>query len=92
MRFSGDIHTANTGNKLDIEGSLIPVQGLNKIVSKIPIVGHIITGSQDGVLVADFKVRGDYDDPDVSVNPLSVVTPGLLKDIFGAITGKKKKK
>lgn len=91
MRFSGDIHTENTGNKLDIQGSLIPVQGLNKLVSNIPIVGHIITGSQDGVLVADFKVRGDYDKPDVSVNPLSVVTPGLIKDIFGAITGKKKK-
>jgi hypothetical protein len=91
MRFSGDIHTANTGNKLDIEGSLIPVQGLNKIVSNIPIVGDVLTGSQDGLMVADFKIRGKYHDPDITVNPLSVVTPGLLKDVFGVITGKKKK-
>lgn len=88
MRFSGDILTST--NNLNIKGSLIPVQGLNKVVSKLPIVGNILTGSQDGLVVADFKIKGTYDKPDIKVNPLSAVTPGLVKDIFGVFSGDKK--
>ena len=25
---------------------------------------------------------GDIDDPDISINPLSIFTPGILRDLF----------
>lgn len=85
LRFKG---RANTENKrLDIKGQLIPAEGVNSLFSKIPLVGGILTGSQEGLLVADFSIDGTTDDPGVFVNPLSVVTPGIVKDFFNVITG-----
>jgi hypothetical protein len=85
LRYEGklDYETEN----MSFNGRLIPAEGVNKIFGKIPLVGKILTGSQEGLLVADFSVKGTFDDPDVSVNPLSVVTPGIIKDFFGAIVG-----
>lgn len=70
-----------------LKGQLVPVSGINSFINSIPLVGDILTGSQKGVLVADFALKGDAADPDVQVNPLSVVTPGLVKDFFRTLTG-----
>lgn len=83
LRFDGKIDLKS--NTLDAKGSIIPVEGLNKMVGSIPLVGKLLTGSQDALVAADFTVKGKTEDPQVFVNPLSVVTPGLVKDIFGAI-------
>jgi len=85
LRFEGSLGVKT--DNLYVKGQLIPVSTMNKFISNIPIVGKILTGSQEGLFVADFKIKGNTANPDVSVNPLSVVTPGLLKDFFGAITG-----
>jgi hypothetical protein len=69
-------------DKVNLDGSLVPAVGVNKFINNIPLVGGLLTGSQDGVLVADFKIKGLSANPEVSANPLSLVTPGLLKDIF----------
>ena len=89
MRFRGDANFKE--DYMNVKGQLIPAEGVNKVVGKIPLVGRLLTGSQEGLIVADFSVKGNYDDPKVTVNPLSVVTPGLLKDFFGVITGGDKK-
>jgi hypothetical protein len=73
---------------LDIDGNLAPAIPFNRLVSKIPLLGTILTGSQDGVVVADFSLKGSSDAPDISVHPLSVLTPGLLKDVFNGMGGK----
>lgn len=73
--------------ELDIKGQLIPISRLNKLVSKIPLVGKIITGSQDGLLVADFTAKGDVKNPEISSNPFSFITPGILKDVWGIVVG-----
>jgi hypothetical protein len=83
LRFDGRINHAD--DTIEAKGSLIPVEGLNKMVGAIPLVGRLLTGSQDALVAADFTVRGKMTDPQVSVNPLSAITPGLVKDIFGAI-------
>ncbi|MFZ2587171.1 MAG: DUF3971 domain-containing protein [Alphaproteobacteria bacterium] len=67
---------------MDMYGSLTPAIPMNRIVSKIPLLGTLLTGSQDGLVVADFKMKGNASDPKIDVRPLSVLTPGLLKDIF----------
>ena len=73
----------NLDGQINLDGRLIPAVAFNRTISKIPLVGDILAGSQEGVVVADFKIKGLSQNPKVEVKPLSVVTPGLLKDIFG---------
>ncbi|MBI1308735.1 MAG: hypothetical protein GC129_02605 [Proteobacteria bacterium] len=72
--------------QMDLDGRLAPAIPLNRLVSKIPLIGTILTGSQEGVVVADFKLKGTTADPQINVRPLSVLTPGLLKDIWRGLT------
>lgn len=73
-------------NELNIDGQLAPALPLNRLVAKIPLLGRLLTGSQDALVVADFKLKGPTDNPDVHVRPLSVITPGLLKDVWRGMT------
>lgn len=85
IRLDGDYYRDR--GELDFDGRLAPAIPLNRLVSKIPLVGTLLTGSQDGVLVADFKLKGKSSDPDINVRPLSVLTPGLVKDFWRGLTG-----
>lgn len=76
-----------SGQQMNIDGKLVPGIPLNRLVGKIPVLGTLLTGSQDGVVVADFKVKGSTSEPQVNVRPLSVITPGLLKDFWRGVTG-----
>jgi hypothetical protein len=35
------------------------------------------------VFAASYTVRGPLDNPEISVNPLSALTPGFLRGLFG---------
>ena len=68
---------------LKLNGNVIPVYILNSLIGKIPILGNILSGGEDkGFLAATYEVTGGYDDPKVSVNPLSMLTPGFLRELF----------
>ena len=71
-------------SKLNFKGIYIPSMfGINKFVSGIPIVGSLISGGKDSALIgANFSITGDTKKPDISFNPLSVLTPGFLRNIF----------
>lgn len=85
LRLKGKL--TKVDEQLDVKGQLMPVSRVNKLIAKIPIVGDVITGSQKGLLVADFTAKGSLDDPDVSTNPFSLITPGILKDVWGVVVG-----
>ena len=80
LRFNGSYGRLNS--QLNIQGNLAPAIPFNRLVSKVPLIGTILTGSQDGVVVADFRLKGPISAPEINVLPLSVLTPGLLKDLF----------
>lgn len=68
---------------LSLKGNVIPVYLLNSLIGKIPILGSILSGGEDkGFLAATYEVTGEYDNPKVSVNPLSILTPGFLRELF----------
>ncbi|MEC9290970.1 MAG: AsmA-like C-terminal domain-containing protein [Pseudomonadota bacterium] len=85
LRALASVHVKE--NVLAARGQMIPAEGLNKAVSNIPLIGTILTGSQEGVSVANFSIIGSMKDPSVSVNPLSLLTPGLVKDFFSGLMG-----
>tara|TARA_Y100000294_G_scaffold170548_1_gene182988 strand:+ start:1474 stop:4506 length:3033 start_codon:yes stop_codon:yes gene_type:complete len=83
IRLRGKVNTVS--HKLNLEGQLIPAEGINSFIAQIPLLGDLLTGSQSGLLVADFKIKGSVENPKVSANPLSFVLPGIVKDFFGTL-------
>lgn len=68
---------------LDIAGTVIPLSGVNKAISDIPLIGSILTGgSAGGLFAATYTMSGPSKDPKVVVNPLSVLTPGIFRKIL----------
>jgi hypothetical protein len=67
----------------EIEGTAVPAYAINRIIGAIPLIGTIITGGQnEGIVAADFRITGPLDQPDVRVNPLSALAPGILRRIL----------
>ena len=62
-------------NRLDMQGVVSPVYFLNGI-------GQIFSRGKDGLFGFNFRLSGAGDDPKVSVNPLSILTPGAFREIF----------
>lgn len=62
---------------------------VNSLLSSIPLVGEILTGGS-GLIAATYTMKGPSKDPQVSVNPLSILTPGFLRKILfeGGFEGK----
>ncbi len=69
---------------LAINGTVVPSYTINNVLGKVPLLGDILTGGGEGVFAATYKVKGTDKEPDVSVNPLSILTPGFLRNIFSA--------
>lgn len=84
----GAVDTNTT--KLDLKGVVVPAYALNSILGKIPIIGALIGGEGEGLIAFNYWIGGAYDKPDVGVNPLSGLTPGFLRGIFGAFEGNDK--
>lgn len=69
--------------RVNLEGTYIPLQGVNALVCGFPILGQIAAGMNcEGVFGLKFFVTGSNKTPEVSVNPFSLVTPGIFRDIF----------
>jgi hypothetical protein len=57
---------------------------VNALLGKIPVIGHLFTAEKGGGLFAvRAKITGKLTNPNVSVNPLSALTPGVFRDVFG---------
>ncbi|MFP3920906.1 MAG: AsmA-like C-terminal region-containing protein [Dichotomicrobium sp.] len=70
-------------DRVKLSGTYVPLYGLNAAISSVPIIGDLLTGrSGEGIFGMTFAVRGDIDNPEVLVNPVSAVAPGFLRQIF----------
>jgi hypothetical protein len=68
---------------VNLGGTYVPLYGLNSALGAIPILGGIFVGREgEGVVGITFAIQGKLDDPNVLVNPVSVVAPGIFRQIF----------
>lgn len=67
---------------LNLKGVLVPAYAVNSIIGNIPVIGAIAGGKGEGLISFNYRVTGSYNDPQVSVNPFSGLTPGFLRRIF----------
>jgi hypothetical protein len=67
----------------DLRGNIIPAYTLNTALGRIPLIGGLLVGGKgEGVFGIAYRVSGMLADPAVSVNPLTSVTPTLLRTWF----------
>ena len=70
-------------NIIDVNGLVSPVYIINGVVKAIPLIGKVFGGEKgEGVFGVSYKVQGNSSNPRVSVNPLSIFTPGAFRKIF----------
>jgi len=73
------------GNRvLDLKGTVVPAYAINALLGKIPLIGGLFTGSEKGggLFAATYTMKGQGENVDISINPLSALAPGALRDIF----------
>jgi hypothetical protein len=75
-------------NQVDLSGSFVPAYTVNTMLTKIPLVGVLLSGGEnDGVFGLSYRVHGSMSGPTLTVNPLSAIAPGILRRMLGAIDG-----
>jgi hypothetical protein len=68
---------------VNLGGTYVPLYGLNSALGAIPVLGGLLVGRQgEGVVGITFAIQGPLNDPNVLVNPMSVVAPGIFRQIF----------
>lgn len=60
---------------MDMEGVVSPVYAVN-------MLGGMFSRQGEGLVGFTYGLKGEKDDPRVQVNPLSVFTPGMFREIF----------
>lgn len=69
--------------RINLGGTYVPLNGLNSAFCQIPVLGQILTGPRcEGILGITFAIQGKLSDPEVLVNPLSMLTPGIFRGLM----------
>tara|TARA_X000001036_G_scaffold98698_1_gene91642 strand:+ start:1107 stop:3299 length:2193 start_codon:yes stop_codon:yes gene_type:complete len=63
-----------------LKGTLVPAKNLNKILSKIPVIGKIIIPKDigEGLFGVSFKMKGMPGKIKTSINPIKTLTPRFI--------------
>ncbi len=69
------------------KGVIAPAYSINSFLGSIPLVGNLLAGKDGTVFAANYSIKGKIDDVKVSINPLSALSPGSLKDLFSSLFG-----
>jgi hypothetical protein len=75
VSLTGSFNSATSG--LNMIGVISPIYLLNGI-------GSFLTRPGEGLFGFNYELTGTADDPVVSVNPLSILTPGMFRELFRA--------
>ena len=67
-----------------LRGTLIPAKTLNKMISKIPVLGSIIIPKEvgEGLFGISFKMKGPPGKIKTTINPIRTVTPRFIQKII----------
>jgi AsmA-like C-terminal region len=93
LGLTGNGRIGLSSGQLSLTGTIVPAYFFNSMLGNLPLVGKLFSPEKGGgVFAARFGVDGQTDDPSISINPVSALTPGFLREIFGifdrAPTGK----
>jgi AsmA-like C-terminal region/Protein of unknown function len=73
-----------SSGQVSISGTIVPAYFFNSMLGQLPLVGKLFSPEKGGGLfAARFGLEGPLADPAISINPVSTLTPGFLRGIFG---------
>jgi len=79
--FQGILYDRN-GN-MSVTGTFMPAYGLNRLFGEVPVLGAILGNGRDrGLIGITYKLAGNAKQPNIIVNPISVIAPGIFRSIF----------
>ncbi|MET0545209.1 MAG: AsmA-like C-terminal region-containing protein [Caulobacterales bacterium] len=77
----GDLNFDN--ETMDVNGVLAPSYGINSVLGNVPLLGSVLVSRKgEGVFGMTYAMEGPFENARTSVNPLSVLTPGILRRVF----------
>ena len=67
-----------------LRGTLVPAKTLNKMISKIPVIGNIVIPKQvgEGLFGISFKIKGPKGKIKTTINPIRTLTPRFIQKII----------
>ncbi len=67
-----------------LRGTLVPAKTLNKMISKIPVIGNIVIPKEvgEGLFGISFKMKGPKGDIKTTINPIRTLTPRFIQRII----------
>ena len=67
-----------------LRGTLVPAKTINKMISKIPIIGDIIIPKEigEGLFGISFKMKGPTGKIKTTINPIRTLTPRFIQKII----------
>jgi hypothetical protein len=79
--FQGTVYDGS-GN-MSMTGTFMPAYGINRLFAEIPLIGQILGNGRDrGLIGITFKLAGATDAPQLQINPLSAIAPGIFRSVF----------
>ena len=70
-----------------LRGTLVPAKNLNKLLSKIPVIGNIIIPKEvgEGLFGVSFKMKGPPGKIKTTINPIRTLTPRFITKLLKKI-------
>ena len=79
--FAGTL--VDAAGRIALTGTFLPAYGLNRIFGEIPMLGAVLGNGRDkGLVGLTFRLSGAAKRPQIEVNPLSALAPGVFRRIF----------
>ena len=69
---------------VSLRGTLVPAKTLNKMISKIPVIGSIVIPKEvgEGLFGISFKMKGPKGNIKTTINPIRTLTPRFIQKII----------
>jgi hypothetical protein len=66
-----------------LTGTFMPAYGINRLFGDLPVLGLFLGNGRDrGLIGITYKLVGPLKKPQIIVNPISVIAPGIFRSIF----------
>ena len=68
---------------MNLTGTFMPAYGLNSMFAEVPVLGLFLGNGRDrGLIGITYRLQGPLKQPQIIVNPISVIAPGIFRSIF----------
>lgn len=74
---------SDPAGNMNLTGTFMPAYGINRIFGELPILGMFLGNGRDrGLIGITYRLQGPLKQPQIIVNPISVIAPGIFRSIF----------